>query len=83
MQTCTLKIISYHQLIEQDLENKRHSEILEYINCSNKVVGIIPTLISANLHSSKYFIPLTYRAGTRILEKANLALSNYFIPSTY
>lgn len=45
-------------------------------------LGIIPTLESANLHSQNYFIPSTYRAGTRILEKANLALSNYFIPST-
>lgn len=46
-------------------------------------LGIIPTLESANLHSQNYFIPSTYRSGTRTLEKANFALSNYFIPSTY
>ena len=31
---------------------------------------IIPTLESANLHSQNYFIPSTYRAGPRILEKS-------------
>lgn len=46
-------------------------------------LGIIPALERANFALSNYFIPSTYRAGTRILEKANLALSNYFIPSTY
>lgn len=46
-------------------------------------LGIIPTLERANFALSNYFIPLTYRAGPRILEKGNFHLSNYFIPSTY
>lgn len=46
-------------------------------------LGIIPTLESANFALSNYFIPSTYRAGTRILQKGNFHLSNYFIESSY
>ena len=41
--------------------NKRHSEVLEYINCSNKVVGIIPTLLNGGLCSANYFIESNYK----------------------
>ena len=33
-------------------------------------LGIIPTLERANFALSNYFIPSTYRAGPRILEKS-------------
>jgi len=58
------QIISYHQLIEQELENKRHSEVLEYINCSNKVVGIIPTLLNGGICLANYFIESSYKDGS-------------------
>lgn len=41
--------------------NKRHSEVLEYINGSNKVVGIIPTLLNGGLCSANYFIESNYK----------------------
>lgn len=41
--------------------NKRHSEVLEYINGSNKVVGIIPTLENGGLCSANYFIESNYK----------------------
>ena len=39
--------------------------MLRDIEGTDEVVGIIPTLESANLHSQNYFIPSTYKAGTR------------------
>lgn len=41
--------------------NKRHSEVLEYINGSNKVVGIMPTLLNGGLCSANYFIESNYK----------------------
>lgn len=41
--------------------NKRHSEVLEYINGSNKVVGIIPILLNGGLCSANYFIESNYK----------------------
>lgn len=43
--------------------NKRHSEILEYINGSNKVVGIIPTLLNGGIRLVNYFIESSYKDG--------------------
>ena len=54
-----------------EMMGKEHKEILQYIegrvdkNGNSLVVGIIPTLESEGLHSQKYFIPSTYRSGTR------------------
>ena len=44
--------------------NKRHSEILEYINGSNKVVGIIPTLLNGGICLANYFIESSYKDGS-------------------
>ena len=44
--------------------NKRHSEILEYINGSNKVVGIIPTLLNGGIRLANYFIESSYKDGS-------------------
>lgn len=40
---------------------KRHSEILEYINGSNKIVGIIPTLLNGGICLANYFIESSYK----------------------
>ena len=42
---------------------KEHKQVLEYIKGSKKVTGIIPTLESRGLHSSKYFIESQYESG--------------------
>lgn len=44
-----------------EMMNKRHSEILEYINGSNKIVGIIPTLENGGICSQNYFIESSYK----------------------
>ena len=44
---------------------KEHKYVLRDIEGTESVVGIIPTLESANLHYQNYFIPSTYKAGTR------------------
>lgn len=50
-----------------EMLGKEHSELLKEIEGrkDNKNVGIIPTLEKGNFHLSNYFIPSTYRAGTR------------------
>ena len=48
-----------------EMLGKEHKYVLRDIEGTKDVVGIIPTLESANLHSQNYFIPSTYRAGTR------------------
>ena len=42
-----------------------HKYILRSIEGTDKVVGILPTLESANLHHQNYFVESTYKAGTR------------------
>lgn len=42
-----------------------HKYILRSIEGTDKVVGILPTLESANLHYQNYFVESTYKAGTR------------------
>lgn len=50
-----------------EMLNKEHKALLREIEGSSdrKTVGIIPTLESANFALSKYFIPSTYKSGTR------------------
>lgn len=54
-----------------EMMGKEHKEILQYIEGrvdkkgNSLVIGIVPTLESEGLHSQKYFIPSTYRSGTR------------------
>lgn len=50
-----------------EMLEKEHSYLLREIDGSKdgSTVGIIPTLEKANFALSKYFIPSTYRAGTR------------------
>ena len=46
-----------------EMLGKEHKQVLEYIKGSKKVTGIIPTLESRGLHSSKYFIESQYESG--------------------
>ena len=46
-----------------EMLGKDHKQVLEYIKGSKKVTGIIPTLESRGLHSSKYFIESQYESG--------------------
>ncbi len=55
-----------------ELMNKRHSEILEYINGSNKVVGIIPTLLNGGICLANYFIESSYKDGSGKTNKCYL-----------
>lgn len=48
-----------------EMLGKEHKYVLRDIEGTADVIGIIPTLESANLHSQNYFIPSTYKAGTR------------------
>lgn len=48
-----------------EMLGKEHKYVLRDIEGTENVVGIIPTLESANLHYQNYFIPSTYKAGTR------------------
>lgn len=44
---------------------KEHKHILQYIEGNKDIVGIKPTLESQGLDYQRYFIPSTYKAGTR------------------
>ena len=48
-----------------EMLEKEHKYVLRDIEGTESVIGIIPTLESANLHYQNYFIPSTYKAGTR------------------
>ena len=48
-----------------EMLGKGHAELLRDIDGRDNYVGIIPTLEKANLAFSNYFIPSTYKAGTR------------------
>ena len=48
-----------------EMLGKGHAELLRDIDGRDNYVGIIPTLEKANLALSNYFIPSTYKAGTR------------------
>ena len=46
-----------------EMMGKRHSEILEYINGSKKIVGIISTLENGGIRSQDYFIESSYKVN--------------------
>ena len=46
-----------------EMIGKRHSEILEYINGSKKIVGIISTLENGGIRSQDYFIESSYKVN--------------------
>lgn len=48
-----------------EMLGKEHSYVLEMIQGREGKLGIIPVLENANLAVSNYFIPSTYRSGTR------------------
>lgn len=48
-----------------EMLGKEHEYILEMIQGRKGKLGIIPVLENANLAVSNYFIPSTYKAGTR------------------
>ena len=48
-----------------EMLGKEHSYVLEMIQGREGKLGIIPVLENANLAVSNYFIPSTYKAGTR------------------
>lgn len=48
-----------------EMLGKEHSYVLEMIQGREGKLGIIPVLENAKLAVSKYFIPSTYKAGTR------------------
>ena len=58
-----VKTISSTEVAE--MMGKGHAELLRDIDGRDNHVGIIPTLEKANLALSNYFIPSTYKAGTR------------------
>lgn len=43
---------------------KEHKYVLRDIEGTEKVKGIIPTLLGANLHQAKYFIESSYKDGS-------------------
>lgn len=47
-----------------DMLGKEHKYVLRDIEGTDKVTGIVPTLLSANLHPDKYFIESTYKDGS-------------------
>lgn len=51
---------------------KEHKYVLRDIEGTDKVVGILPTLIGANLHSSRYFIESEYLDGRNRKNKCYL-----------
>lgn len=48
-----------------EMLGKEHKALLKDIDGTDKIVGIIPTLERENFTLSNYFIPSTYKAGTR------------------
>lgn len=51
---------------------KRHSEILEYLNGSKKVTGIIPTLLNGGICLGDYFIDSNYKDASGKINKCYL-----------
>lgn len=61
------KLVTIDSREVAEMLGKEHSEVLKEIEGrkDKKNVGIIPTLEKGNFHLSNYFIPSTYKAGTR------------------
>lgn len=55
-----------------EMLGKEHKYVLRDIEGTDDVVGIIPTLIGANLHSSKYFIESSYKDSRNRIQKCYL-----------
>ena len=55
-----------------EMMGKEHKEILQYINGSKKVTGIIPTLLSGGFHPVDYFIESSYKDGSGKINKCYL-----------
>ena len=55
-----------------EMLEKEHKYVLRDIEGTDDVVGIIPTLIGANLHSSKYFIESSYKDARNRIQKCYL-----------
>lgn len=55
-----------------EMLGKEHKYVLRDIEGTDDVVGIIPTLIGANLHSSKYFIESSYKDARNRIQKCYL-----------
>lgn len=55
-----------------EMLGKEHKYVLRDIEGTDKVIGILPTLIGANLHSSNYFIKSTYKDGNNRTQKCYL-----------
>ena len=55
-----------------EMMGKEHKYVLRDIEGTDKVVGIIPTLIGANLHPSKFFIESNYKDGRNRSQKCYL-----------
>ena len=65
LQTLNNKTITIDSREVAEMIEKEHKYVLRSIEGTDKVVGIIPTLESANLHYQDYFIKSTYKSGTR------------------
>lgn len=61
--TTSIKTIDSREVAE--MLGKEHKYVLRDIEGSSDVIGIIPTLESSDLNYQNYFIPSTYKAGTR------------------
>ena len=48
-----------------EMLGKEHKHVLQYIEGNKDIVGIKPTFESQGLDYQRYFIPSTYKAGTR------------------
>lgn len=59
------KVLTIDSREVAEMLGKKHKYVLRDIEGTDKVVGIIPTLESANLHYQDYFISSSYQSGTR------------------
>ena len=59
----TVYVIDSREVAE--MLGKEHKHVLQYIEGNKDIIGIKPTLESQGLDYQKYFIPSTYKAGTR------------------
>ncbi|MFR4997434.1 MAG: Rha family transcriptional regulator [Clostridium paraputrificum] len=59
------KLVTIDSREVAEMLGKEHSYVLEMIQGREGKLGVIPVLENANLAVSNYFIPSTYKAGTR------------------
>lgn len=67
LKTIEIEEVTLNSREVSEMLGKEHKALLREIEGSSdgKTVGIMPTLESANFALSKYFIPSTYKSGTR------------------